>query len=207
MKIKQLIIAALAISAVFSAHSSTLGESKKSRKETIMQTSTNNIVAFSSVSDVKSPFDNMKADPKPGDIEKFTDNSVLIEFPDVWELTEVDKTKVMITSNDEKLVLGTDFDVRCVMFFIQVEFLKNPTGKIVITFKPGAIKGKDADDKDVSNTEDIVLTYNLRTSGIDEVIYDNLNTRVFNLQGIEIKHTENLPTGIYIINGKKIVVR
>lgn len=45
------------------------------------------------------------------------------------------------------------------------------------------------------------------TTGIDVVNADYINTTVYNLQGIRVcdyAHFDNLPAGIYIVNGKKI---
>jgi hypothetical protein len=46
------------------------------------------------------------------------------------------------------------------------------------------------------------------TSGINAIDADNLAGKVvYNLQGVKIANTENLPVGIYIINGKKVLVK
>ncbi len=59
-------------------------------------------------------------------------------------------------------------------------------------------------------TADTQIEINAKTSGIENVTIDssNANAPVYNLQGIKIgSSTDNLPAGIYIVNGKKVLVK
>lgn len=55
----------------------------------------------------------------------------------------------------------------------------------------------------------VTLTINGEKEGVDEVIAnDNSNNRIYNLQGIEVKaEKNNLPAGLYIIGGKKVLIK
>ena len=57
--------------------------------------------------------------------------------------------------------------------------------------------------------EDIVITgsFILDDSAVDEVIAEEGEIVVYNPNGVRILDTENLESGIYIINSKKVVVK
>ncbi len=58
-------------------------------------------------------------------------------------------------------------------------------------------------------TGDHKVALELNTSGIDDIDAEDADTPkvVYNLQGIRMADPDNLPAGIYIINGKKVAVK
>jgi hypothetical protein len=61
---------------------------------------------------------------------------------------------------------------------------------------------------EVAVSGNATITVSSVTSGINAIDADNLAEKVvYNLQGVKIANTENLPAGIYIINGKKVLVK
>ena len=53
---------------------------------------------------------------------------------------------------------------------------------------------------------DKVVIKNSATVGINEIAaHDEEEKTIYNLQGIRVEDLGNLPAGIYIVNGKKVV--
>ncbi|MBO5660627.1 MAG: leucine-rich repeat protein, partial [Bacteroidaceae bacterium] len=45
-------------------------------------------------------------------------------------------------------------------------------------------------------------------AGINDIKQDSVkNTPIYNLNGTRVKNTKNMPKGVYIINGKKVMVK
>ena len=58
----------------------------------------------------------------------------------------------------------------------------------------------------VTGNHSVALDVN--TSAIEEISGDDEAVKVvYNLQGIRMADPENLPAGIYVINGKKVIVK
>lgn len=81
------------------------------------------------------------------------------------------------------------------------------SGTYDLVFKPGAVicEGEDS----YYNMEPLVFTYVLDTNvGVASISSDNKTEGVFNLMGIKVADTiEKLPAGIYIVNGRKLIIK
>lgn len=82
-----------------------------------------------------------------------------------------------------------------------------PSGTYDLVFKPGAVicEGDDS----YYNIEPLVFTYVIDTNvGVNAISSEADKEGVFNLLGIKVADTpENLPAGIYVVNGKKIIIK
>ena len=52
---------------------------------------------------------------------------------------------------------------------------------------------------------DVTYTANIE-SGINQLVLDNGQLTIYDLMGRKVTDTENLKGGIYIVNGRKVVV-
>ena len=97
---------------------------------------------------------------------------------------------------------GEVFDTKTVKYGSEIT-LPNPPKK------DGYIFSGWTDVPDTMPAEDIVITgsYIVDTTGIDSVDIDLGNDEVYNLKGQRITDSRNLTRGIYIVNGKKVLIK
>ena len=97
---------------------------------------------------------------------------------------------------------GELFDTKTVKYGSEIT-LPNPPKK------DGYIFSGWTDVPDTMPAEDIVITgsYIVDTTGIDSVDIDLGNDEVYNLKGQRITDSRNLTRGIYIVNGKKVLIK
>lgn len=135
---------------------------------------------------------------------------------DNWEVTDEVKKPVITFEAEE----GCSADVTYDMLFKHTD-LSEPLkviGKTLISIKPAAGTHVIGANGEVKPNEDGICEYWVgdnnketvklsKTSGVDEIgIAEESETVIHNLQGIEVKGSlEQLPAGIYIVNGKKII--
>lgn len=73
-----------------------------------------------------------------------------------------------------------------------------PAGAVTVTDTAG-VSG---------HNKEFTADYSVETTGINEITMDSANTVIYNLNGVRLfKEASQLPKGIYIINGKKTIVR
>ena len=135
---------------------------------------------------------------------------------DNWEVTDEVKKPVITFEAEE----GCSADVTYDMLFKHTD-LSEPLkviGKTLISIKPAAGTHVIGANGEVEPNEDGICEYWVgdnnketvklsKTSGVDEIgIAAESKTVIHNLQGIEVKGSlEQLPAGIYIVNGKKVI--
>ena len=135
---------------------------------------------------------------------------------DNWEVTdEVKKPVITFEAED-----GCSADVTYDMLFKHTDLSKplNVIGKTLISIKPAAGTHVIVADSEIEPNAEGVCEYWAgenrketvklsKTSGVDEIgIATEGETVIYNLQGIEVKGSlEQLPAGIYIVNGKKVI--
>ena len=97
---------------------------------------------------------------------------------------------------------GEVFDTKTVKYGAEIT-LPNPPEK------SGYIFSGWSGVPDTMPAEDIVITgsYIVDTTGIDSVDIDLENDEVYNLKGQRITDSRNLTRGIYIVNGKKVLIK
>ena len=94
-----------------------------------------------------------------------------------------------------------------------VEFAEAPTesGTYVFTVARGAFGDEDyisTDGFKGKASKEISIAYEIKTTGVESISVDAAAEGVYNLIGVKVADTlENLPAGIYIVNGKKVVVK
>ena len=76
-----------------------------------------------------------------------------------------------------------------------------PLGKFELTIPAGYV---NVGENGINAAQSISFT--VTTTGIDSIFFNNTDIKVYNLNGVRVDK-ENLSKGIYIINGKKVVVR
>ena len=87
-----------------------------------------------------------------------------------------------------------------------------PGGTYVVTVPSGCLNVSDIDKGTLQN-EPIVLTYVYDNSAGVGSVSGNETLKIYNLNGVKVGETSdkndlnNLPAGIYIINGKKVVIK
>ncbi len=135
---------------------------------------------------------------------------------DKWEVTDEVKKPVITFETEE----GCSADVTYDMLFKHTDLSKplNVIGKTLISIRPAAgthviVAGGEIEPNSEgvceywagdNKKETVKLS---KTSGVDEIgIAGKSETVIHNLQGIEVKGSlEQLPAGIYIVNGKKVI--
>ena len=89
--------------------------------------------------------------------------------------------------------------------------LEDPDKTVVVTLNDEPlVAGEDGKYvfvvENVTNSVSITTT----TSGVKSMISDKTVSPVFNLQGIRVANSDdlnNLPAGVYVVDGKKVVVK
>ncbi|MCH5239992.1 MAG: hypothetical protein J1F38_07195 [Muribaculaceae bacterium] len=141
-----------------------------------------------------------------------------------WDLltkNEENSGEITVTLNDEEF---TDFETSFTWSSIDAQTEGTDGNQLVITFgdnlDPGTysimIPEGYINVTDIDNgtypSQLINLTYTLEeTTGIDNISSDD-NVTIYNLNGVKVdsgvkkSSVNNLPKGIYIVNGKKVVV-
>ena len=97
------------------------------------------------------------------------------------------------------------------MFTVEFDEAPAESGTYVLTIEEGAFGNSAymASGYKVgkANTE-INNSYTVKVTGIDNISSDSDVKAVYNLMGVKVADsTDNLPAGIYIVNGKKVVVK
>lgn len=155
---------------------------------------------------------------------------VIISWPAVlggWDLlnkNQENSSEVTVIVNSEEF---TDFETTFTWSSIEVKTEEADGDQLVITFgnnyEPGTysisipegyINVTDI-DRGTYSSQQINLTYTLEgTTAIDNLSGDdNDNVSIYNINGLKVARgiekspVKNLPKGIYIVNGKKVVVK
>lgn len=150
----------------------------------------------------------------PSVLKIFSRDARIIEGS--WEVTDEVKKPTVTFETEE----GCSADVTYDMLFKHTD-LSQPLkviGKTLISIRPAAGTHVIGANGEVEPNEDGICEYWVgdnnketvklsKTSGVDEIgIAEEGETVIHNLQGIEVKGSlEQLPAGIYIVNGKKII--
>lgn len=98
---------------------------------------------------------------------------------------------------------GADGDMLVLTFDENLE-----NGTYVVTIPGGFVNVSDIDKGTLEN-EPLVLTYNLNVqgSGVGSLTVEGA-LNIYNLNGVKVGESlNNLPAGVYIVNGKKVVVK
>lgn len=154
--------------------------------------------------------DNFHAEPAEGEISGPW-KSVALVYPDVTSVYKHDNDGVRLTNEAGEevtavtMILGDYSNEMNFVFRNEV----NTTGTYVLEIPARAMVLGDMKDSVFSKA--VRLTYRLTQTGLEFVGADGgeASAPVYNLQGIKVSEhsTENLPAGIYLSNGKKIVVK
>ena len=69
------------------------------------------------------------------------------------------------------------------------------------------VQGTFADADDEHENPEFTLTYTFKTSGIDSILTDEeAAAGIYDLNGVYVgDSTENLPVGVYVVKGRKVV--
>lgn len=97
------------------------------------------------------------------------------------------------------------------IFNVTFEEAPAEAGTYVFTIEQGTFGTNDffsSEKKSGNANARIDKTFEIKVSGIDTISSDNVPEGVYNLMGVKVADTlENLPAGIYIVNGKKVIVK
>ena len=91
---------------------------------------------------------------------------------------------------------------------IDLSSLSLPTGAYTLVIPAKYVQIVSNDWEDFLYNPEISYNFELKDAGVDSILTGNAAADIFNLQGLKVYNDVNsLPKGIYIINGKKFVVR
>lgn len=146
-----------------------------------------------------------------------TDGDILRIF---YEQPEKATVAVTLSEAVDESKIAVEVDTRAVADWSSMSLFKGSTVKIIpATADDGKTIKCNVDGKPVSAdadgnfsftvTGDHNVALDMSTTGVDGIASDVEGAAkvVYNLQGIRMPDAENLPAGIYIINGKKVAVK
>lgn len=164
-------------------------------------------------------------DPAEGDVASlktfkltFTNNNSM--FGDNIGGVDASKEVVLKDANGKvvaKATIAVDFDAFSSDAVITLDKEINAEGKYTLvvpeaTIYNSAYNGEEA-DKGVASSgaiynPELNLHYTVVLTGIESALAEDAEVEVYDLKGIKVdKSMKNLPKGIYIVNGKKVVVK
>lgn len=141
--------------------------------------------------------------PEPGEVTEL--NEINLNFPEFEWMDIYIHSYITLTRDGESIKITSDAAWETPDITIIPSTTQTETGTYVLNIPAGTIVGSDYDWNSYNSPEDITVTWTICTTGVEARLAEQEGeTIVYNLQGVRIMDTENLPSGIYIINGKKV---
>ena len=156
------------------------------------------------------PYKEVKADPSseftPGDGSQLTD----VEAIEIWvsDYKTIQHDGVLFTFGKDSVVVK-DFDIKADADFEDAYILnvkvpaevKAASGEVTVSF----LNLKCIDGLD--HSQDLTVTY-AQATGIQDILSDQNPAGIYQLNGVKVegKTLRQLPNGLYIVNGRKIIV-
>lgn len=141
--------------------------------------------------------------PEPGEVTELSE--IKLNFPEFECMEIYYHSQIKLAYDGEAISIGMDaaWDTPDITITPRTEL--TDAGTYVLNIPAGSIVGYDNEWNEIPSPEDITLTWTISSTAVEmQFASPEEDIVVYNLQGVRIMDTENLPSGIYIINGKKV---
>ena len=164
-------------------------------------------------------------DPAEGDVASLKQFKLTFTNEDAFmgdNIGGVDETKEIVLQDQEGQVVakGTvtvDYDAWSSDAFVTLDKEITAAGSYTLVVPEATVYNSgynaDQEDKGVANfgaiyNPELNFTFTIAPTGIEGVAAEPDSVKVYNLQGVLVaKSLKNLPKGVYVVNGKKMIVK